>query len=231
VGVILKENMQVGELSTEAFKTILDFKMEEFKVMFNKNDMINVYNESSSPVYGLSTINDYGYKFEPANEYGEPSILPIPYVDVQYMNNRSEIFRTGGLRFEKELEDEIYKSLNVRPEYEKNYFTLDDIKDIILNPTVEKLERIKNVTSVLTIEKFRGVLVSLNNEDEYDIAQRVFDVINLRWDELSLGRIKSDIIIKKKKNEKAIDKTVDVSTIDEEESQPKTKNTRSKANK
>jgi hypothetical protein len=99
------------------------------------------------------------------------------------------------LRFDKDLEDEIYKDLGIRPTYDKNYFSLEDIKDIIINPTVEKLERIKNVTSTLTIEKIRGELVFLNNEDEYDIAQRVFDIINYRWDELSIGRLKSEIII------------------------------------
>jgi hypothetical protein len=180
--------------------------------MINKNDMINVLNESTSPCYGISAINEYGYKFQPCNDLGEPSFEPVPFSDIQYMNNKSEVFRTGTLRFEEDVEDDVYKSLNIRPKSDKNYYTLQDIEDIIINPTMEKLEDVKKITSVITIEKFRGVLTRLNNEDEYDIAQRVFDVINLRWDEISIGRLKSEIVIKKKRNEQKIDKETEIET-------------------
>lgn len=178
--------------------------------MLNKNEMINIYNENDYAIYGISQIIEFGYKFEARNEYGEPSCTPIPFSDVRYINNRSEVFRTGTLRFDKDTEEEIFKELLIRPKFDKNYLTLEDIKDIIINPTVEKLQKITNVTSTLTIEKIRGVLVSLNNEDEYDISQRVFDVINLRWDELSIGRKKSQIIIKRKKNEQKIDDKINI---------------------
>lgn len=169
--------------------------------MIDKNTIIEVYNEYDGNIYGISAFNDYGYKFERANDFGEPSITPVPFSDVQLINNKSSVFRDGTLRFDIELEEEIYKELRITPN--NNYFTKSEIEDMILNTTQEKLDQIVAITSSNTLEKFRTILIKLDNSNEYDIPKRVFDVINARAYELAKGKIKSDIkLVTKKSNKK-----------------------------
>jgi len=165
--------------------------------MIDKNTVFNVYNEYDGNIYAPSAYNDLGYKFERSNEIGEPSITPVVFSDVQLINNKSAIFRNGTLRFDADLEDEIYKELRIMPD--KNYLTKDEIEDIILNTDTDKLEKLIAITSMNTIEKVRSILIKLDNTNEYDIPKRVFDVVNARIYELAKGSVRSEIklIVKK----------------------------------
>lgn len=167
--------------------------------MIDKNELINVYNENDGKIFAISRTIPRGYIFDKGT-VEDPFLNPISWDDILYINNRSDVFRTGTLRFDPEQEDEIYKALRIVPKQSNNYFTRKEVEDYILNPTFEKLQAITKITSIFTMEKFRHSLVVLDNEREYDISKRVYDVINFRYEELNKGKIKSEVVIRKTKN-------------------------------
>jgi hypothetical protein len=166
--------------------------------MLTNESLITVYNENKGAVYAEGLM-DRQYKFE-AIEDDTPFETIMPLSDIKHINSRSAVFRDGILRIEPEKEDEVFKVCGIVRKSE-NYITTEEIEDIIINPTAEKLQRFLEVTSPVTMDKIRNTLVELDNTDEYDISVRVFDVVNNRMKEINVGKRKSDIIIKKKKNE------------------------------
>lgn len=198
--------------------------------MINKNEVVNVYNENNGKIFAISANDPMGYIFEPASEDGEAYMLPIVWSDVVLINNRSDVFKSGTLRFEPDMEEDIYKELHIVVNNSRNYFTRDIVIDYILNPTAERLEEIKNVNSILTIEKFRNALVVLDNEGEYDISKRVYDIINGRYQELTKGKMQSKLIIKKTKNNLVSNKVTEekIEEIEDSENEVETKKVETK---
>ena len=170
--------------------------------MLTNESLIIVYNENRGAVYAEG-LQERQYKFEAIDEDDIPSETLMLLSEIRYINNRSSIFRDGILRIESKNEDEVLKlcGTNKKPE---NYISIEEITEIILAPSAEKLQRFLEVTSPVTMDKIRNTLMELNNTDEYDISVRVFDVINGRMRELNVGKRKSEIIIKKKKNEVSV---------------------------
>ena len=166
--------------------------------MLTNESLITVYNENKGAVYAEG-LSERQYKFEAIDD-DIPSETLMLLSEIRYINNKSSIFRDGILRIEADKEDEVLKlcGTNKKPE---NYISIEEITDIILTPNAEKLQRFLEVTSPVTMDKIRNTLTELNNTDEYDISVRVFDVVNGRMKELNVGKRKSGIIIKKKKNE------------------------------
>ena len=205
--------------------------------MLNMNTIVTIYNENPNKVF-LPTSNpstEYGYVCDPAYD-GIPSETSIALSDVKFINSKSAIFRNGTLKFDPELEEEITKTIGIVIRQE-NFMSLDEIEDIILRPSKEKLERIVGINSPTTIDKVRGKLAQLDMSDDYFIAQEVYKVINDRYRELvHLSKRKSEITITKKKNEvkkevvKKVEKeTVVKETVAKEEATPKKTGKTSKA--
>jgi hypothetical protein len=166
--------------------------------MLTNESLITIYNENKGRVYAEGLM-ERQYIYE-AMQDDIPSETLMPLSDIKHINSRSSIFRDGIIRVESEKEDEVFKICGISKKFE-NYLNTDEIQEIILQPTAEKLQKFLEVTSPVSMDKIRNVLVELNNSDEYDISVRVFDVINGRMDEINRGKRKSEIIIKKKKNE------------------------------
>lgn len=165
--------------------------------------IVNVYNYSDSPVSLATTIKPDGYWFEPAINEESPSIIPMSFLELRVANGQSEIFRDGGLKFDKEQEKEIYEKLLIRNWEE--ILTLKEIEDTILNPSKKKLEKIVKITNLSAFDKIRGALVRLQNTAQYDISQRVVDTINYRYQELYTNKRRTEIVIKKTKQEELED--------------------------
>ena len=184
--------------------------------MLNKNELIDVINEFDGDIYAPSAngSDGYGYKFEKRNEEGEPSVTPVPFGDIQFINNRSTVFKDGTLTFSQDIAEEVYKSLNIFPERNSNYFTREDIEDIILRSTDEKIQKIIDITNLSAIEKFRAILTKLTNTNEYDIIQRVADYINARAWELSNGKVSTQIKLIPKKKVTMVENEVELGVED-----------------
>lgn len=160
---------------------------------------INILNYNDNIVV-VSTKND-GYAMQPASN-GNPSILPLTFDEISYINSNSEIFKTGLLRFPEDLQEDIYEELKISGW--KNILTNEDIKDIILNPSIDGLTKIISIKNIANFERVKGVFTSLKNENAHDISMRVEDILKARDAELRKGIRNSAIIIQAKDAQKMI---------------------------
>ena len=166
--------------------------------MISRDTIVNIYNEYDGDIYGISSVNEYGYKFPRVNDYGESAPTLTVFGDVQMMNNKSYLIREGVLTFDEDIEDEIYKSLNIFPDKNVNFFKKKDILKIILNPTNENIEKIIQITSKTTMERIKGILTKIINDNQYDVVSIIVDYINARYWEINQGTRNSALKIIKR---------------------------------
>ena len=69
---------------------------------------ISVLNYNENCVY-ITTAPKITARVDPAYN-GEPSVIPLTFDEIKYVNN-TQIFKTGALEFQSDLEDEIYEDL------------------------------------------------------------------------------------------------------------------------
>ena len=156
---------------------------------------INVLNYNENIVV-VSTKHD-SYAIEPATNSDNPTILPLTLEEILYINGNSAAFKTGILRFPKEIEKEMYEDYLRIPNWE-DLLTIQDIEKIILHPTIEGLTKIINIKDTGMFDRVRGVFVRLKNTNDDDISLRVEKIIQARLDELRRGVRNTEIIIKAK---------------------------------
>lgn len=160
---------------------------------FNRDEMIDVLNYNKNVVCVKAT-NGYSYMFPPADENDTASIIPMPYRDIEYINQSTKAFKDGHLRFNADEEAELYQALRIQNW--ENIYTRKKIIDMILNPTADDLRAIVDIKSLGVIGKFRGELCRLINEGNEDISVRLQQVINTRYTELVANKTQSAIQIK-----------------------------------
>jgi hypothetical protein len=112
--------------------------------------------------------------------------------DIIYINSISAVFRNGILRFDPEVETEVYDQLKIRNA--DQLLTNAEIDEILLNPTLEGLQRIINITDSGAYERVRGRCTMLQNAGS-DISTRVKKVVDRRYEELRAKRVKTDIVL------------------------------------
>lgn len=128
-------------------------------------------------------------KFDGAT-YGSPITIPLTLDEIKYANN-SSVFKTGMLEFQEDIEDELYKELRID---KNNVLKLKDIKDILLNPTKEGLQRIVSIASLTDFDRVRGQFQKLRYEG-YRLTLDIANIIETRTRELFNNQIKTSIII------------------------------------
>jgi hypothetical protein len=155
-------------------------------------EIINVLN------YGYSAVSvqtkDTGYLISPVSDNGTAGVLPLSPSEVEYINSNSLAFKVGLLRFEKDIEEEVYTKL-LRIYDWKNILTLEDIKEILIHPTLEGLTKIINITNELVFDMVRGIFVRLKNQKNNLISLQVEEVINKRWLELRNHQTVTSIVL------------------------------------
>lgn len=158
-------------------------------------EIINVLNYNHNAV-SVKT-KDSGYLMQPADEDGTPSILPLTPSEIEYINGNSNAFKLGILRFEKEIEEEVYTKL-LKINNWKNILTNQEIENIIKNPTLEGLQRLIDIKSSTEFERVRGIVTYLKNNNDNHISIQVERIINERYKELINHQIKSNIVLRPK---------------------------------
>lgn len=155
-----------------------------------ENMAVPVYNYNNNCVYTVSNIQTY--EFAPAKD-GIPTVCYISFPEIVYINSISSCFRTGLLMFSEEMQEEIYKEIQFADW--KSIITNQQIKNILLNPTKEGLEKLISITNESIFNRVKSVLVELKNSNTDDISNRVIKVIDTRWNEIRRGIFKSQIHI------------------------------------
>lgn len=130
-----------------------------------------------------------GYSLGPCTD-DVPTFEMLTPEDIDYINGRSPIFRTGMLRFDEDVQDEVYAFLKL-PNWRETVLFEDEIDNLVKDPTDENLDRIIAIKDMLTIDRVRGRMVHLLNMGEADISSRVRDIVNARFSEICAGRTKS----------------------------------------
>lgn len=147
-----------------------------------------------SPVKTGVQTQTRGILFEAATD-GIPTIDHLTFQEVEFVNSRSGVFRRGELRFEEDKQDEIFNQLHY-PDWEKVLLSEDDVKNLVVNPNKENAERIVAIKDSNTIERVRGIMNSLINQ-QFDVSTKIKSIINKRFEELQNGKITSEIIVGK----------------------------------
>ena len=154
---------------------------------------IRVYNYTRNKVC-LNTVAGKEYVFEPFD--GENPVMEyMTWDEIEWLNNRGEIFRSGTLRFNPDDEAEIFEALGC-PDYRDAMFTEERIQELLTNPTSENVATIIGITSAATIERVRGTMYKLLSVGG-NVSAKVEDVVNARAVELRDGKIKSSMSIRK----------------------------------
>ena len=186
--------------------------------MLRNDDMINVYNDYDNKIFAPS-VDPRGNDliFTPKTEDGEPYYVYLPFVEIRNMHRLDKnIFTKRKLRFEPEMEEEVFKALNINLAREKGSFTREDIEYMILNPNDEVINTILSITDKAVIDKFLSQLIYLKNTNKYFIADKVENYIRARKEELEQGLRKSELEGQPTENVPVVDEDVETGVIEEE---------------
>jgi len=158
---------------------------------FKENVTVLNYNEH----YVFIPTETRTYTLTPAQD-DIPSQVTMPFTDIEYVNGQSNAFRTGMLVFKHDNPKEIYEALNIY-DY-KDILSNKDIENILLNPTIEGLQKILDIYEESAFDRVRAVFVGLKNSNGYDLSQRVIRIIDKRSEEMKQKTYKSEIILQAK---------------------------------
>lgn len=127
---------------------------------------------------------------------GVPSVDYLSFAEINYINGISDCFRTGLVRFDDNDKEEIYKALNIGNW--EDIMTNNEIREILLNPTIEGLQKIIDITNVSIFDRIKTIFVSLKENTDNDISNRVIKIMETREQEFKRGIYKSQIVLKPK---------------------------------
>jgi len=166
----------------------------KFKNMsIKENVSIPIFNYNESNICIPTNVSTH--ILPPAID-GVPSVDYLSFAEINYINGISDCFRTGLVRFDDNDKEEIYRTLNIANW--ENILTNNEIKEILLNPTIEGLQKIIDITNVSIFDRVKTIFVSLKENTDNDISNRVIKIMGTREQEFKRGIYKSQIVLKPK---------------------------------
>jgi hypothetical protein len=159
-----------------------------------RDDKIALLNYNPFAVHAVTETRTY--VIDPCLNENIPTFVNVSFSDVEYINSQSNAFRTGLLFFKDNQKEEIYKELSIFDW--KDILTNKEIKDIMLNPTMDGLKKLLNVKDVVTFDRIYAILVSLQNSNSYDLSNRVIKVIEARQKEIRRKIFNTQIILQER---------------------------------
>ena len=153
----------------------------------NLSKTYRVLNYCSSPVV-VATRNDS--VMIPASSEGESGVWNFSVDELQQINNMSKVFKVGRLWFDEDVAADLYNELKIFDW--KDILTDAQIEDIILNPTIESIEKILKITDRMYFERIYGIFIGMRNAG-YSISLRTEDILRRRFKELSVGKTTTEI--------------------------------------
>lgn len=187
--------------------------------MLRNEDMLNVYNDYDSKIF-CPSVDPRGLDivFPQKDEYDEPFYVSLPFAEIKNIHRIDKnLFIRRMLRFEtEEIENEVYKQLNINLAREKESFTRDEIENMILNPNDEVINTILSITNKSVIDTFLSQLIYLKNTNKYFIADKIENYIRARKEELEQGIRKSELEGQPTENAPVIDEEVETAVVEEE---------------
>lgn len=156
-------------------------------------EKINVLNYNENRV-SVEVAPGKSYIFEASEDGKRPTVIPMTMDEIRYANNYNA-FKMGMLFFDKDVEEEVYKALNITDW--QNILTNDDLRDIILHPTFDGLSKILAIKDSSTFERVRGAYQKLKATGTFDVSERVAQIIDARYKELLNRKLNTSIELTK----------------------------------
>lgn len=162
--------------------------------MITQAEKINVLNYNENKVSVMVSPTE-SFTFEPSIDGEIPSVIPMTFEQIRYANNYNT-FRGGFLFFEESREKEIYEELGINNWEE--ILNNKEIREILLNPSFEGLEKIVYIKDSAVFERVRAAFHKLKSEGTNDVSVRVQQIINTRYKELQNKKVNTSIVLEKK---------------------------------
>ena len=156
----------------------------------NKNRTYLVLNYGSSPV-AISLKNSS--VLIPGGSFESPAMYPLELDEIYYVNNISRVFKNGTLFFEDEFQEAIYEEL--RLDDWRDILRNEQIESILLNPTVDGLERITAIKDAMYFERIYGIFTGLKNAG-YALSSSVENVLKTRAREFADKKLVTGIVLR-----------------------------------
>lgn len=172
-----------------------------------ENVAIPVYNYNEN--YLCITTNVTTHMLPPATD-GNPSVDFLSATEISYVNGISNCFRTGLAQFAEEDRASVFEEILKFYDW-KNIIYNDEIENILLNPTIDGLQKIIDITDQSIFDRVRTIYVRIKENNEEDLSNRVIKIIDTRYEEFRKGILKSKIVIKPKDTK--TDKTVSADEV------------------
>lgn len=150
--------------------------------MIDSTTPIRVYNHGVCNIGMAGQLREY---MLPGAKSG-PTVLSMPFSEVEYIHSRTNLFSSGALQFDPEVRDEVYQSLYMENWQDTVLFD-EEIARIIRESDLEAAEKFLQVKDVATMQRIRGHLIGLTNSNTVDISKRMIDLIEARYDEVNRG--------------------------------------------
>lgn len=173
-----------------------------------ENVAIPVYNYNE--YYICLPTNVTTHMLPPATD-GTPSVDYLSANEISYINGISDCFRTGLIQFDDENKEDIYSEIIKFADW-RSIITNEEIEDILLNPTMDGLQKIINITNQSVFDRIRAIYVRIKENDEEDLSNRVIKIMDTRYSEFRKGILRTAIEIKAK--DSSINKSVSTEEID-----------------
>ena len=152
---------------------------------------IRVFNECPFSVNLVGQRRDY--IFPPATD-GEPTMNFVDFDEIEYAHSRGKVFSIGLLTFAEEDREGMYAALGIK-DWQSKVWTNEEIEDIIMHPSMDKMQKVIDIRDIISLERVRGMMVKFMNEKR-DISQNVINIINARFRELNAGNYNTNIEIR-----------------------------------
>ena len=152
---------------------------------------VRVFNECPFQVNLVGQRREY--IFPPCID-GEPSMNFVDFDEIEYAHSRGKLFSIGLLIFADDDQEGMYDALGIK-DWKNRVWRNSDIEDIIVNPTVDKMQRVIDIKDIITLERVRGMMVRFVNEKR-DVSQNVINLINARFRELNAGNTNTKIVVR-----------------------------------
>ncbi len=141
------------------------------------------------------------YIFNASRDGITPTIVQVPLNDLQFIYSNTKLITTGWLTFDEDEKEEIFKMLRFADW--QNVLTNKDIRDILVNPTRERLQRIINIDNITYFDRVKTAMFELVS-DGVDVTAKVSRLVEQRYKELQLKQRVSSIVLTDKTVEKNV---------------------------
>lgn len=150
--------------------------------MIDSTTPVKVYNHSTCNIGMAGQLREY---MLPGAKTA-PTVLTMPFSEVEYIHSRSNVFASGALQFDPAVRDDVYKALYF-DNWEDVVLFDEEIARIIRENDLKAAEKFLRVQDIATIQRIRGQMIGLANTSSVDISKRMIDLIEARYDEINHG--------------------------------------------